>query len=154
MCQKRVMHIWLELYMWQKRYRQFKDFYWNRTCGKRGSNQTLEPYMWQNVHPVQAETVYIFFNQWHHSIEISVCLLWLVKTSINRPTFCTGVHLYVVATDGTKTFSNKKQQFRDIGSGEGEGAGGHMPLWFSTPTLQLTPRFSDLATSLQSKRYA
>ena len=51
MCQKRVMHIWLELYMWQKRYRQFKDTNWNRTCRKRGSNQKVPPYMSQNVSP-------------------------------------------------------------------------------------------------------
>ena len=58
------MHIWLELYMWQKRYRQFKVFYWNRTCGKRGPNQTLELYMWQNVHPIERRKInYVSRNQ-------------------------------------------------------------------------------------------
>ena len=37
--------------MWQKRYRQFKDTNWNRTCRKRGSNQKVPPYMSQNVSP-------------------------------------------------------------------------------------------------------
>ena len=51
MCQKRIVHIWMELYMWEKRYRQFKDTNWNHTCGKRGTSQELEPYMWENVIP-------------------------------------------------------------------------------------------------------
>ena len=47
MCQKRIMHIWVGLYMWENRYRQFKDKKrtvnvgkevrtkkWDRTCGK------------------------------------------------------------------------------------------------------------------------
>ena len=38
------MHIWMELYMWENRYRQFKDKKWNRTCGRRGTNQKVEPY--------------------------------------------------------------------------------------------------------------
>jgi hypothetical protein len=51
MCQKRVMHIWVGLYMWENRYRQFKDKKWDRTCGKRGTNQKVGPYMWENVPP-------------------------------------------------------------------------------------------------------
>ena len=45
------MHIWMELYMWENRYRQFKGKKWNRTCGRRGTNQKVEPYMWEIVPP-------------------------------------------------------------------------------------------------------
>jgi hypothetical protein len=45
------MHIWVGLYMWENRYRQFKDKRWDRTCGKRGMNQKVGPYMWENVPP-------------------------------------------------------------------------------------------------------
>ena len=34
MWENRVMHIWVGLYMWENRYRQFKDKRWDRTCGK------------------------------------------------------------------------------------------------------------------------
>ena len=37
--------------MWENRYRQFKDKRWNRTCGRRGTNQKVEPHMWENVPP-------------------------------------------------------------------------------------------------------
>ena len=64
------MHIWMELYMWEKRYRQFQDKKWNRTCGKRGTNQKVEPYMWENVSPspspLQIETI----NFGHKSLPI------------------------------------------------------------------------------------
>ena len=49
MWENRVMHILLELHMWENRYRQFKDQSWNCTCGKRGSNQKVELHMWENV---------------------------------------------------------------------------------------------------------
>ena len=45
------MHFWVGLYMWENRYRQFKDKRWDRTCGKRGTNQKVGPYMWENVPP-------------------------------------------------------------------------------------------------------
>ena len=51
MWENRVMHILLELHMWENRYRQFKDQSWNCTCGKRGSNQKVELHMWENVSP-------------------------------------------------------------------------------------------------------
>ena len=43
----------MELYIWENRYRQFKDKKWNRTCGRRGTNQKVEPYMWENVPPAK-----------------------------------------------------------------------------------------------------
>ena len=48
---ERGMHIWMELYMWENRYWQFKEKKWNCTSGRRGTNQEVDPYMWENVPP-------------------------------------------------------------------------------------------------------
>ena len=56
------MHIWMELHMWENRYRQFKDQYWNCTCGKRGSNQKVELHMWENVSPYHVGTIAYFLR--------------------------------------------------------------------------------------------
>ena len=73
MWENRVMHILLELHMWENRYRQFKDQSWNCTCGKRGSNQKLELHMWENVSPV---ILYCRNHEtsWNNNILFSVSL--------------------------------------------------------------------------------
>ena len=58
MCQNRVMHIWVGLYVWQNRYGQIKDKRWDRTCGKRGTNQKVGPYMWENVPPCSLNNIF------------------------------------------------------------------------------------------------
>ena len=38
-------------YMWENRYRLFKDKKMDCTCGRRGKNQKEGPYKWENVSP-------------------------------------------------------------------------------------------------------